>query len=221
MATPVGTAAPPPAGPTPVAAYSFDEGGGSSVADASGRGNVGSVVDAAWTTAGKFGGALSFNGSSSMVSVPDSSSLDLTSGMTLEAWVNPSFLGSGWRTAVLKEQPGELVYALYANSDSGQPAANVFVGSDTFVQGGGIPLNAWSFLAATYDGTTLRLYVNGSQVASQTIGGSILTSGGALRIGGNNIWGEWFQGRIDNVRVYNRALTQAQLQADSTTPVGP
>src|SRR5918911_749349 len=70
------SAAPAAAGATGlVAAYSFDEGAGSAVGDASGTGNNGSVSNTSWTSAGKYGGALSFNGSSSLVSVPDSPSL--------------------------------------------------------------------------------------------------------------------------------------------------
>src|SRR5262249_45082320 len=69
-----------------VAAFSFNEGSGSSVGDSSGSGNNGSVSGATWSTAGKFGGALSFNGGSSLVSVADAASLDLASGRTVEAW---------------------------------------------------------------------------------------------------------------------------------------
>ena len=79
--------------PTPVAAYSFNEGSGTTVADASGTGNAGTIGTATWTTQGKFGNALSFNGTSARVTVPDASSLDLTTAMTLEAWVNPTALG--------------------------------------------------------------------------------------------------------------------------------
>src|SRR5205085_1839255 len=84
----------------------------------------------------------------------------------------------------------------------------------------GVPLNTWTHLAATYDGNVLALYVNGTQVATQIVAGAITTTTGALRIGGNNIWGEWFSGLIDEVRVYNRALTAAQIQSDMTKPVG-
>ena len=91
-------------GATPglVAAYSFNEGSGTSVADASGSGNGGSIGSATWTTSGKYGGALSFNGTSARVTVPDSASLDLTSAMTLEAWVYPTAGGGGWRDLVYK-----------------------------------------------------------------------------------------------------------------------
>src|SRR5690242_16906567 len=71
-----------------VAAYSFNEGAGTAVADASGAGNSGVVSNATWAT-GKYGGGLVFNGTSSRVNVSSSSSLQLTSAMTLEAWVNP------------------------------------------------------------------------------------------------------------------------------------
>jgi hypothetical protein len=58
-------------------------------------------------------------------------------------------------------------------------------------------------------------------VASVNRTGPIATSTGPLRIGGNSLWGEFFQGRIDEVRVYNRALTPAEIQTDMNTPVGP
>ena len=69
-----------------------------------------------------------------------------------------------------------------------------------------LPVNQWSHLATTYNGSTLTLYVNGTAVASQAVTGNILASTGVLRIGGNNIAAEWFKGRIDDVRIYNRAL---------------
>src|SRR5579871_6361430 len=68
-----------------VAAYNFDEGTGTTVHDASGNGNNGTLVNATWSTSGKYGDALSFNGSNAMVNIPDAASLHLTSGMTLEA----------------------------------------------------------------------------------------------------------------------------------------
>ena len=74
-------------------------------------------------------------------------------------------------------------------------------------------------MAGTYDGSTLRLFVNGGQVASTAMSGAIAPSTGPLRIGGNSLWGEYFQGRIDEVRIYNRALTTAEIQADMNTPV--
>ena len=66
----------------------------------------------------------------------------------------------------------------------------------------------------------LRLYVNGVQVSTRTIGGNILTSTSPLRIGGNSIWGEYFSGLIDEVRIYNRPLTATEIQTDMNTAIG-
>src|SRR5262249_23633961 len=67
-----------------VAAYSFDEGAGTTASDRSGNGNTGTLANATWSTAGEHGGALSFNGTNADLTVPSSSSLQLTTGMTLE-----------------------------------------------------------------------------------------------------------------------------------------
>src|SRR5207302_7234735 len=75
--------------PELVAAYSFNEGTGTAVTDNSGNGHTGTIANATWTSSGKFGSALSFNGTNAKVSIPDAASLELTTGMTLEAWVNP------------------------------------------------------------------------------------------------------------------------------------
>ena len=90
-----------------VGAFGFNEGQGSAVADASGRGNPGTISGAAWSDAGRFGKALTFDGVDDWVTVPDTNPLDLATGMTIEAWVNPSALG-GWRTVLLKERSNQL-----------------------------------------------------------------------------------------------------------------
>src|SRR5690242_17396442 len=73
-----------------VGAWGFDEAGGAVVADASGTGNAGTIAGATRTAAGRFGGALAFDGVNDLVTVADASSLDLTTAMTLEAWVYPT-----------------------------------------------------------------------------------------------------------------------------------
>jgi hypothetical protein len=134
--------------------------------------------------------------------------------MTLEAWAFPTANG-GWRTVMIKERPGNLVYALYANSDVNRPQVYGFTSSEAFTQGTAqIANNAWTHLAATYDGSTLRLYVNGVAVGSKAMTGSLIKSTGGLRIGGNTVWGEWFKGRLDDVRVYNRSLSASEIQTD-------
>ena len=150
-------------------------------------------------------------------------SLDLTTAMTLEAWVRPSVV-NGWNTVIMKERSGGLAYALYGGSPGGPPAGYITrtgTGSDIGAGGtGALALNTWSHLAATYDGATIRLYVNGGLISSQAAAGSIMTSSDPLRIGGNALWGEYFTGLIDEVRIYNRALNVAEIQADMNTPIG-
>ena len=63
------------------------------------------------------------------------------------------------------------------------------------------------------------VYVNGAQVKSLAVTGAMTVSSGQLKLGGNGIWGEWFAGLLDDVRVYNRALSAADLQTDMTSPV--
>ena len=65
----------------------------------------------------------------------------------------------------------------------------------------------------------LRLYVNGDAGGESLLPGGFLTSAGPLRIGGNSMWGEYFAGRIDEVRIYSRALSQAEIQNDMNTPI--
>jgi hypothetical protein len=215
-------AAPPPPSATLVAAYAFDEGSGSSVADVSGNGNAGTVQGATWTTTGKFGKALSFNGSSSRVQVADSTSLDLASGATVEAWVYPAAAQTGWRTVVQKQADS---YLLHASSDAGglRPAAGVTVGASvpTVFGPSALPVAAWSHLAMTFDGSEVRLFVNGLQVANSPLSGSIAPSGSPLWIGGNNPYGEYFNGLIDEVRVYSAPLSQTEIQTDMANPVAP
>ena len=118
-----------------VAAYGFHAGSGTAVADSSGRNNNGTHANAAWTAAGRNGGGMTFNGTSSLVTVPDSATLDLTNGMTLEAWVRPTALGTTWRTVMLKESGTNLAYALYAH-DGSRPSPWIRPGNqDRFVVG--------------------------------------------------------------------------------------
>ena len=206
-----------------VAAYSFDEGAGTTAADNSGTGNNGTLINGAtWSTTAKFGAAASFDGTNDRIDVADSNSLDLTSGMTLEAWVRPT-ANSSYRTVLLKEVTGELAYALYAaDSDHGGRSSgwNRIGNVSRFADGtSALPLNTYSHIAVTYNGSSLVFYVNGVATRSTAATGNIQTSTMPLRIGGNTIWGEYFQGQIDELRVYNRALTQNEIQTDMVTPV--
>ncbi len=210
---------PPPTGGL-VGSWSFDEASGDTVQDASGRGNPGTISGAA-RVAGRFGGGLSFDGVNDWVTVADSASLHLTTAMTIEAWVRPTALSTMWRTVAIKERlPGELAYALYANTDTTRPSGHVSTSQEYGLRGpAALTIGSWAHLATTWDGTTLRLFVNGTQVANALVTGTALSSTNPLRFGGNSIWSEWFAGVIDEVRLYNRALSATEIQSDSTTPI--
>jgi regulation of enolase protein 1 (concanavalin A-like superfamily) len=209
----------PPAGP--VAAWSFDDGAGSLVR-ASVGGLNGVVTGATWTTAGRYGGALVFNGVDNLVTVGANAALNLTTGMTVEAWVYPAALGS-WRTVALKEGTNDLAYGMYASDQSSTPRSVINTGTGPLPTTCAVQLtaNAWSHVATTFDGSTSRLFVNGALVASVAAAGTLSQTSGPLRIGGNALWGEWFSGAIDDMRIYNRALSTTELQTDMATAVPP
>ncbi len=202
-----------------VAAYGFEETSGTTVTDASGNGNHGTINEAARITAGKFGKALQFDGINDWVTANDSTSLALSTGMTLEAWVYPQSQAS-WNTVIMKESSAGLSYALYANDDRNLPGSYVSIGSDRPVTGtNGLPVNQWTHLVSTYDGQYQRLYVNGVEVAQSAQSGLFDQSTGVLRIGGNSVWGEYFKGYIDEVRIYNRALSATEVSNNLKTAV--
>jgi hypothetical protein len=193
-----------------VAAFTFEDTSSTYLRDDSGKGNYGTISGARRTTAGKHGRGLLFDGND-YVTIADDKTLDLTTGMTLEAWVKPSTTDRTTRNVMSKDG-----YALLANTTSGRAAGNV----RTTTQYGAtttsaLPANKWSHLAATYDGKTLRVYVNGAPVSSKSASGLIATGRSALKLGTS------FKGTMDDVRVFNTALSASAvtLEAGGTTAV--
>jgi hypothetical protein len=231
----LGPAPPPPPAAGPVLTLSFNEASGTTAVDGSGNNNNGTIAGATRVTGQTgFGGALQFNGSSSIVNIAHSASLALTNGMTLEAWVNPSAnagtsVNDGWRTVIMKERSTTgLAYGLYGNDGDSNPSrpAGYIRNNGTDVEaanGPAVPIGVWTHLAVTYDGTTLRLYVNGVLRNSVAASGGIAASTAPLRIGGNTVFSvpgtEYFAGLIDEVRIYNRALSAAEITADMNMPL--
>ena len=161
--------------------------------------------------------------SNDWVTVADAASLDLTTGMTLEAWVNPAALGTAWRTALLKEHGGTLAYALYAHDGGNRPGR--------VRQRDGSDLAATASPALTLERVDARRHDvrrrDAARLRRRRPGRDARGDRGAAerhRAAADRrqrrLAGEFFSGRIDEVRVYNRALSAAEVAADVTTPVG-
>ena len=228
ITTPTGT---PPPTPTPatglVAAYNFNEGSGTTVGDASGHGITGILQGATWTTAGRYGGALSFNGSSGYVDLGNPAPLQITTSMTWSAWVksatNPSDDGQ-----IVAKSDNASGWQLKTSPDTGQHTFGVRISGgvnelakrySTTVRS----LSVWYHVAGVYNSAagTLNLYVNGvldNGVLIGTIPTSQLNSPVNVNIG-RRFAGYYFSGVIDELRIYNRALSQTEIQADMSTPI--
>jgi sugar lactone lactonase YvrE len=204
------------------AAYAFDEGSGTNAKDAAGSHN-GTVESGSWVE-GKYGKALSFNGTSSCVSVPNSADLQLSGPFTLEAWVKPTNV-TQWAPIFFKESEEFYGYSLFFGAfEAGHVQGYVADHSWEWTEVESpekLVANTWAHVAMTSDGTTLRLYVNGKQVDSGSAKAA-MESKGPLLIGCAKNFGEHFNGQIDNVRIYPRALSGGEIETDKGTAVtGP
>ncbi|MFO1417452.1 MAG: PKD domain-containing protein [Methylotetracoccus sp.] len=206
-----------------VAAYGFEEVDGATAIDSSGNSNHGLIIGASRIAAGNYllGRALDLNGINQWITVPGAPSLILPQRMTLEAWVKPAEPMHGWRTLLMKED-GDAAYYLYANNQRNLPATGTRIGGYQELPGSNsLTPKTWTHVAGTYDGRDLRLYVGGTLISQQKLIGQMSRDAGPLRIGGNALWGEYFSGSIDEVRIYNRALSRTQIVADMWRPVVP
>ncbi len=210
------------AGSDAVALYSFDEGAGNVLRDLSGHGNAGTLTnEPAWAD-GKYGKALSFDGTKKYVNIADNASLAFGSGdYTISAWVYPRTLdgvaflgkygstGNGW---LLSFSPsGRLQFQ--ANGGSSYTGAEL------------VKINQWMHVAVVKSGSSLKLYLNaidrtvfGVAPASVDnteplqIGTTVQPpSGGCCQLYANAV--------VDDVRIYRRALTQPEMQSDMETVV--
>lgn len=208
-----------------VGEWDFNENSGSTAYDSSGFGNDGTLMNmdpgTDWVT-GKVGYALDFDGDNDNVEVPDSASLDLSTEVTVEAWVKLDSYDSGeylytvtgkwndrdgaYRGYLLCIRTG-MEPRFYVSTDGVDfPAA---VSTETLVTG------QWYHLAGTFDGTEIKIFVDGIETGTATIGSSPLNTHdqplliGADRAGGGK--GNFLDGQIDEVRVWNQALVPVKF----------
>ncbi|HEV8725280.1 MAG TPA: LamG-like jellyroll fold domain-containing protein [Candidatus Binatia bacterium] len=223
----------PPNGGTPVgqglvAHWTFDEGSGTTASDASGNGNTATLINGPVWSAGKVGSALYFDGIDDNLVVANSSSLNLSGSFTLSAWVNPASAFTDFRSILVKNYTYYLYASVAGYCGSGNPLGGFAVSVDnTVCQASPLPANTWIHIALTYDGSTLTLYRNGVAVANAAAAGALSLTTETLQIGASQ-YGEYFQGLIDEVRIYNRALTATEIQAfypqesiQTPTPLAP
>lgn len=199
-----------------VACYSFD----GNANDLTGNGNNG-VVNGAILTADRFGNqnsAYKFNGNGDFILVPDSPRLNPTA-LTVSVWINVSSSSIPMDIVSKDGESSERQYLLMSNGVGFRAHIGDANGNFNYSDGQ-IPILAgnWYHLVQTYDGTSLRMYVNGQYESSATINiasGGVTTSAQPVRIGGgapNDDLQLWFNGAIDDVRIYDRTLSETEIE---------
>jgi YD repeat-containing protein len=192
-----------------VGCWQFNEGAGNVAADTSGKGNCGTITEPAWVC-GKIGKALQFAGKS-YVEIPHNEVLNPRNAITIEAWIYPAS-NMQWRKIVSKSLGSNTDYCIFQGSTNnlGFSLKMGTVARTVYSPAGSVPLGKWTHVAGTYDGTCMRLYINGIQVSSIAICGQINAHAEPLRIGGDAP-DAYFAGMLDEISIYNIALTAAEI----------
>jgi hypothetical protein len=201
----------------PVVAYSFDAGSGSSVADVSGNGRTGTIRGATWAP-GKYGSALSFDGTNDYVNTAYTTNL---ARWTISLWVkSPAAPTSGSSSGPVHREKNFQINWNHPSSTF-RGAAGVQVRGTWYAASfGALAANTWYHLAATYDGETLRTYRDGVLIGRNTApSGNPDTESMTLKLGRHAAAAQYFKGSVDDVRIYNRVLSQTEIQGDMNTPL--
>jgi hypothetical protein len=193
---------------------------------------VGPIAGPAWTTSGKYNGALMFDGANDYVEVPDSDSLDITGEITLEAWVYPRSLDS--RQVIICKYNHTTLSSSYYLGIGGTLGSvtymNKFYYALTYdgnhyyamVSTANITADTWTHVTATMNGTHMILYINGEYDAARTYPpGTIYAGTAALRIGcylPEAGYPRVFNGTIDEVAVFNDIRSLHDIAIASISP---
>ena len=189
--------------------------------DQSGNGNNGTLTNGATWTTGIAGSGIVFDGADDFVRIPSSASINsVTSAITVAAWVFRAGNQSNWATVATRQTgttPQEHFYLGFDNSGNYRWFVSTTAGYSSTSLGGPSPLGQWVHLVGTYDGATVRFYVNGVENFSTPNTGAITTDttpvmlGGSFNDGTSNV-AETFNGGIDEFHLYNRALSASEVQ---------
>lgn len=189
-----------------VSNWLFYNGAGDKLFDFSGEKNHGVIYGPKWID-GPYGWSLDFDGSDDYVEVPHSASLDITSAITVMAWIKVDTWGD-YNQLVCKRDGTDASWTLEQNSTNKYFDFAIWDGgtADKATMTTTLSAGTWYYLAATYDGDTIKIYLNGDLAASTSHAGSIDSTTTPVNIGQLGDDTHWFDGLQTIVRVYNLAL---------------
>ena len=191
--------------------WKFNEGDGDEAADSSEMGNHGVFVGEIKWVAGKFGTALEFTQSQSCVKIEHSESINFLKEFTITLWTKPADSQPSYGKLICKQKTGEYPYAIQYDEPGEQLRGTV--NSSARFDTSGIPnFTEWAHIALTYDGEVELLYKDGVEVARKVATGDLQQNDLELSIGSRLNSGQSFVGIIDDVRLYNRALFQDEIE---------
>jgi hypothetical protein len=199
----------------PVAYWKFDEGAGTTIGDSSGS-HTGQLVSGATFAAGRKSTAASFDGVNDWAVIPDSAQLRVTN-QTIAMWVYPRSLNTNFQTIVAKQSIGgvQRTFGFFIAPSSTTPHyafQDSACSSWEYIEAGSMTLNAWNHIAGTYDQSVMKLYLNGVVVASRSTNVGVCQTTHPVVIGNASGYG-YFNGSVDDLVIYNRSLSAAEIRA--------